>query len=124
MLTDDTDDTKSSIPDIKRIPIRDKVAGEARPASVYDVPLKAALNSAPSGGGDDPRIPTGTSVSQCELRWHLVRCGVAMAVSPANTVRSVARRAHAAGSASISGAVGIIAVLMLAWGAIVATGLT
>ena len=60
MLTDDTDDTKWSIPDIKRIPMRDKVVGEERPASVYelflDVPLKAALNSVPSGGGDDPRI--------------------------------------------------------------------
>jgi hypothetical protein len=41
-----------------------------------------------------------------------------------HTVRSVARRADVAGSASISGAVGIIAVLMLAWGAIVATCLT
>jgi len=39
------------------------------------------------------------------------------------TVHSVARRADAAGSASIFGAVGIIAVLMLTWGAIVATGL-
>jgi len=47
-----------------------------------------------------------------------------MAVSPDNTVRGVARRADPAGSASIFGAVGIIAVLMLAWGAIVATGLT
>ena len=47
-----------------------------------------------------------------------------MALSPANTARSVARRADAAVSASISAAVGIIAVLMLAWGAIVATGLT
>lgn len=47
-----------------------------------------------------------------------------MAVSPDNTVRSIAHRANAAGSASIFGAVSIIAVLMLAWGAIVATGLT
>jgi hypothetical protein len=39
------------------------------------------------------------------------------------TVRSVARRVDTTGSASIFGAVGIIAVLMLAWGAIVATGL-
>jgi hypothetical protein len=47
-----------------------------------------------------------------------------MAVSPDNTARSVARRADAAGSAAIFGVVGIIAVLMLVWGAIVATGLT
>jgi len=47
-----------------------------------------------------------------------------MAVSPDNTVRSVARRADAAGLASVFRAVGIIAALMLAWGAIVATGLT
>jgi hypothetical protein len=47
-----------------------------------------------------------------------------MAVSPGNTVRSIAHRADAAGSAPIFGAVGIIAVLMPAWGAIVATGLT
>jgi len=47
-----------------------------------------------------------------------------MAVSPDNTARSVARRADAAESAAIFGAVGIIAVLMLVWGAIVATGLT
>ena len=37
--------------------------------------------------------------------------------------RGVARRVDTAGSASIFGAVGIIAVLMLTWGAIVATGL-
>jgi len=37
--------------------------------------------------------------------------------------RSVARRVDTAGSTSIFGAVGIIAVLMLTWGAIVATGL-
>jgi len=37
MLTDDTDDTKSSIPDIKRIPMRGKVVGEERPRSVYDL---------------------------------------------------------------------------------------
>ena len=47
-----------------------------------------------------------------------------MAVSPDDKVRSVARRADAAGSGSIFGAVSIIAVLTLAWGAIVATGLT
>jgi len=34
LLTDDTDDTKSSIPDIKRIPTRDKMAGVERPPSV------------------------------------------------------------------------------------------
>ena len=39
------------------------------------------------------------------------------------TVRSVARHVDTTGSASIFRAVGIIAVLMLAWGAIVATGL-
>jgi len=39
------------------------------------------------------------------------------------TVRSVARRADAAGSASIFGALGIIAALMLTWSAIVAAGL-
>ena len=38
------------------------------------------------------------------------------------TVRTVARRADT-GPTSILGAVGVIAVLMLTWGAIVATGL-
>jgi len=43
VLGDDTDDTKSSIPDIKRIPMRDKVVGEERPAPVYDLFLDVSL---------------------------------------------------------------------------------
>ena len=35
-LNDDTDDTKSTIPDIDRILMRDSVAGEEGPLSKYD----------------------------------------------------------------------------------------
>ena len=41
--TDDTDDTKSSIPDIKTIPMRDKVVSEEGPPPVYDLFLDAPL---------------------------------------------------------------------------------
>jgi hypothetical protein len=61
------------------------------------------------------------------LEQHPETAGVPdmhQSTEPHRTVRGVARRADTAGSASISGAVGIIAVLMLAWGAIVATCLT
>jgi hypothetical protein len=37
--------------------------------------------------------------------------------------RAIARRANASASGSIRGAFGIIMILMLAWGAIVASGL-
>jgi len=37
MPTDNTDDTKSSIPDIKRIPMQGKVVSKERPRSVYNL---------------------------------------------------------------------------------------
>jgi hypothetical protein len=37
--------------------------------------------------------------------------------------RAIARRANASAAASVRGAVGIIVILMLAWGAIVVSGL-